>query len=172
MQWSKLKQHFMQYVIPELRDCIDIHVTRYRRTHDERHEIWITVDGIKICGGGYDSYRMTDFCVVLDKSVSDIEHSIMRGDHDDFFALNIENIDVRTIMNNGIHDTSHFTIIMKDYSNVAFVDILHSNHPIYFAFGLVDRRLGKRRFERLYLADHPHPLVQEFYKLRAKCFAK
>lgn len=70
----------------------------------------------------------------------------------------------------GVHETSHITKVLGNYLNVPYKDSLDSNNPIYKAFALIDKRLGKRRFMSIDNSNEKHPLVKLFYELRKDCF--
>lgn len=53
MMWSKLRKKIKEFFAPELRERIDVHLTYYHDAHDDDGEVWITLDGKKIFGGGY-----------------------------------------------------------------------------------------------------------------------
>lgn len=59
MMWSKLRQRIKGIITQELRDRIDIHCTCYHDAHDENGEVWITLDGNKVFGGGYYHWYLT-----------------------------------------------------------------------------------------------------------------
>lgn len=164
--WSQRRVQLKRLITEELRNNrIDIHVTRYREAHDGHGEIWITLDGKKIFGGGdYHWYRAP--------IPHELLHSfeIQHGFHEDFYRVNIESKQVEQIMRNGIHETSHILINLDNYIHTPFAESLASNNPIYRAFSLVDRRLGRRRFEKITLSGDEHPLVKIFYELRRECF--
>lgn len=75
-------------------------------------------------------------------------------------------------MNSGLHDTGHLTLNLKKYPQLPFREIIASNNPVYKAFGIIDRRLGKRRFKRIEVNEHDHALVKRFYLLRKETFER
>lgn len=164
MTWSKLRVQIKDFITLELRKRIDIHATRYHDAHDDQGEVWITVDGKKIFGGGYYHWYVNALPIEVDQF--DIQH----GFHGDFFISSITSKEVKTIMDSGLHETSHITLILKKYLNTPFDEIVTSNNPIYKAFGIVDRRLGKRRFDLIRIDEELHPLVKMFYELRQETF--
>lgn len=164
MDWSKLRVLIRDFITPELRKRIDIHVTRYHEAHDGYGEAWVTLDGEKIFGGGYYHWYMNP----LPEDIS--LHSLQHGYHEDFYRPNIQSDDVKRIMNTGLHETSHITRNLQNYLNTPFSEILTSNNPIYKAFGIIDKRLGKRRFKDIEINEIEHPLVKQFYELRKELF--
>ncbi|WP_334071342.1 MULTISPECIES: hypothetical protein [Paenibacillus] len=57
-----------------------------------------------------------------------------------------------------------------DKMKLFFQEIIESNNPIYKAFGIVDRRLRRRRFYKMQLEEREHPLVKKFYGHRSELF--
>lgn len=56
---------------------------------------------------------------------------------------------------------------LHDYLRTPFAESLASPEPLVRALALADRRLGRRRFEKLTTADIAHPLVQRVHRIRA-----
>lgn len=48
MRWTKLKQRIEERFAEELRGRLEVHVTRYRKSHDALHELWFMLDQAKI----------------------------------------------------------------------------------------------------------------------------
>jgi hypothetical protein len=165
MMWSKLRKQFKGFITPQLRNRLDVHCTSYHDAADDYGEAWITLDGEKIFGGGYYHWYMEPIPRELLTEL-DIDYGI----HGDFYRPHIKSKEVEEIMNLGIHETSHITRNIGNYLNTPFEESLASNNPIYKAFALIDRRLGKRRFDAIQLTDCEHPLVTIFYELRKSCF--
>ncbi|CAH1056301.1 SF0329 family protein [Paenibacillus pseudetheri] len=164
MDWSKLRILIRDFIVPELKKRIDIHVTRYHDAHDGYGEVWITLDGKKIFGGGYYHWYMNS--LPIDTTSLNIQHGI----HLDFYKTHIMSEEVEKIMNSGLHKTSHITDNLKSYLSTPFTEMLSSNNPIYKAFGMIDKRLGKRRFRQIQLKENEHQLVRAFYELRNEIF--
>jgi hypothetical protein len=164
MKWSKLRKKFKEFITPELKERIDVHMTCYHEAHDDYGEAWITLDGKKIFGGGYYHLYVTP---IPTDSLNDF--SIQHAFHEDFYNVQIKSKKVEEIMKHGVHETSHITNNIWNYINTPYEEALSSNNPIYKAFSLIDRRLGKRRFDKIQLNEFEHPLVIIFYYLRKQC---
>jgi len=159
--WSKLKKKIKENIVPELQGRIDIHFTRYHSAPDEAGEVWIVVDKKKIAGG-------SDFNWHVSKFMDDL--SVKQRAYREFFLPIIEDQNVLKIMNLGMHYTSHIVGSLENYINTNYDLCLKANNPIYKAFAIVDRRLGKRRFYKISITDHDHDLVKAFYSLRKGVF--
>ncbi|MHA6529407.1 SF0329 family protein [Paenibacillus sp. BAC0078] len=163
MDWSKQRVLIRSFITPDLKRRIDIHETRYHEAHDGFGEVWITLDGKKIFGGGYYHWHVNSLPE---------DAALQNGYHEDFYKTNIETEQIERVMKLGLHETSHITINLRKYLNTPFYEIMKSNNPIYKAFGIIDRRLGRRSFQRINLTENEHPLVKLFYELRKEQFER
>jgi hypothetical protein len=68
----------------------------------------------------------------------------------------------------GHHDEWSLHDVLAGYLDLALPGALASTEPVHRALALIDRRLGRRRFEALQLAPGEHPLVAHMYRLRAE----
>jgi hypothetical protein len=68
----------------------------------------------------------------------------------------------------GQHDEWSLHDALADYLNLALEDALTAEEPVHRALALLDRGLGRRRFERLQLTTGEHPLVLRLYRLRGE----
>lgn len=58
--------------------------------------------------------------------------------------------------------------LLHDHLRTPFAELLGSPEPLVRALAHADRRLGRRRFEKLTREDVAHPLVQRVYLIRAE----
>lgn len=133
MKWSKLRKKFKEFIAPELRERIDVHLTCYHDAHDDVDEVWITLDGKKIFGGGYYHWYVTPF-----PSKSDSEIANSNAFYKESFNVQIKFKKVEELLKFGIHDTYHITDNLWNYINTLYEEALASNNPIYKAFSLID----------------------------------
>lgn len=105
-------------------------------------------------------------------SKSDNEFANSSAFYKETFDVQIKSQKVEDLLKLGIHDTYHITHNLWNYINTPYEEALVSNNLIYKAFSLIDRRLGKRRFDKIQLDENEHPLVSIFYILREQCFEK
>ena len=155
MMWSQLKKSIKEFITPQLQKRIDIDCTCYHDAHDDVGEVWITLDGNKIFGGGYYHWYVTP---LPDKLIKEL--AIKHGFHKDFTNAQVHSTEVEEIMKLGVQETAHITNALGNYLNTPFEESLSSKNPIFKAFAFIDRRLGKRRFEQIKLAENEHPLVK------------
>jgi hypothetical protein len=160
MRWSQLRKRIRDGIAPELRTRIDVHCTRYRAAHDDEGEAWITVDKVKVSGGGYHHWFAEGaHCKTIDK------HAAV-GTHPGFYVASTDSKDVIRLQASEIHMTEHITASLFNYLNTPFDKCLNSTNPVFRAFALVNRRLGKRRLEQFRIDRGEHSLVCLFFQLR------
>lgn len=61
-----------------------------------------------------------------------------------------------------------FNQALFDYLGLRLEDALTSSNVVIRALAMLDRRLGRRRFEKLRKQPDDHPLVRGFYELRGE----
>jgi hypothetical protein len=55
---------------------------------------------------------------------------------------------------------------MRDYLDMTLDEALASANPFHRAFAIIDRRLGKRTFEKIKVDETEHSLIKMFNNLR------
>jgi hypothetical protein len=164
MQWSKLKTRLKALICPELQNRIDFHVTRYREATDFGTEAWITVDGIKVFGGGH-YHRFVPECQEWHRRVPEINS--LPYPRPELKAIGQEIAEA--LDEQEIHDTEQIVGAMRRYLDLSIRDALQSDNPFIKALAMVDKRTGKKTMEKMQLQDNEHSLVRRFYELRVGC---
>ena len=137
MKWSKLKKAVFALIAPKYAKRIDICATRYRGSHDEVGEIWITIDKQKVLTAGYFYwYRRSS------KYLDGLAEFPYLKDESEFIVPTCDNKTVQQIQNDGIHSDSHIIGSLKNYLKTSIEDSLKATNPIFMAFSLIDRRLN------------------------------
>ena len=67
----------------------------------------------------------------------------------------------------GEHDRPSLHAVLVSYLDQSIAAAMASEEPIHRALAMIDRRLGRRRFEGLRLGDSEHPIVRQLYEVRA-----
>ena len=146
MQWSKLKLRIKNLICRELKDRIDFHLTSYRESHDGADKVWILVDGKKVFSFSHYPYEFAEA---------------------EFYHKGLDTAEVKKVLQtNEIHRPKDFGDSMREYLDLPINEAVESSNPIIKAFGLIDRRAGKRTLDKIEICDSEHTLVQAFYKLR------
>jgi hypothetical protein len=62
----------------------------------------------------------------------------------------------------------HFTGALREYITLSIDDALQSSNSLIQAVAMFDRRLGKRRLQKMTENPPEHPLVNAFFRLRCE----
>ena len=68
----------------------------------------------------------------------------------------------------GEHDRPSLHAVLVSYLDLSLAAALASSEPIHRALAMIDRRLGRRRFDALRFPTSEHPTVRRLYDLRAE----
>ena len=166
MKWSQLKKRMEGLFADSVRGRVEVWNTRYRHAGDREGEAWITIDGQV-------AYNMGSLgCLV--KHHQEAERlrkergctDYLNADHaSGYYAAWQESRQKLTEM--GVFALWDFNGALFDYLSLSIDEILQSEHPIIRGFGMLDRRLGKRRLTALKATNH-HPLVALLYEFRCR----
>jgi hypothetical protein len=157
MQWSKIKTRMKMFICPELQDRVDFHMTRFREAHDQVGRAWVTIDGEEILDCSYYRRHMA----VWNEQQSLLKKSadkIGRKEYLEVYQTAIDKADADFIFS-----SEFFRNVISAYPDISIKDALNAENPLIKAFALIDRRLGKRTFEKIHLSESDHPLVRSFY---------
>jgi hypothetical protein len=163
MQWSKIKTRMKMLICPELQDRVDFHVTRFHAAPDQVGRAWVTIDGEEFLDCSYYRRHMAVW-----KEQQSLLTKLPEVDREQYLKVHqiaSDKADADYIFNDGF-----FRNAILVYPGISILEVLVSPNPLIRAFGIIDRRLGKRTFEKIHLSDNEHPLVHAFYKLRSEVF--
>jgi hypothetical protein len=159
MAWTRLKKKVENFLCPKLRGRISFHMTTYRKSHDrDGYRCWIMVDGEQIEMGRYGDYGWRQeirYFGVPWFATKEEEEAILRHN---------ESI----VASRGLYTSFLFFDALEAYPRLSIRAALASPHVLHQALALVDRRLGRRTFEKIRVLEDAHPLIRRFYDLRAE----
>jgi hypothetical protein len=136
MQWSKLKKHVKDRIAASLASSIEINQTRYRHSHDQEGEFWISFDKERIFSAGSLTYLFTLGQVVSENRANGVA---LADAYKQAWPV---------LENKGV-------MLLEEINKDLFCSLSHT----------VDTRYGKRRLE-LFDPVEEHPLVQRLYRFR------
>ncbi len=164
MKWSQLKKRVEATFADSVRGRVEVWNTRYRKSHDQEGEAWITIDKKQA-----HSFGTCTFWAEVYRKSQDLEkeHNCHNSIYQSLFEIDKELYyeTLQTIRDRGQQPSWEFNGILFDYLNKSMDDILTSENPIIRAFGMLDKRLGKRCLRALKVKDD-HPLVHTLYEFR------
>lgn len=154
MMWSKLKSRIEDGFADCIRGRVEVWNTRYRSAHDHEGEGWITIDKDRVHSMG-----TLSFFVARYERATRISAEENLTPQESWKKAEVE------LASDGVLSLPRFNTALFEYLNLSIEDILASDQMIIRAFGMFDKRLGKRRLQAL--DPHgDHELVRSFYRIR------
>jgi hypothetical protein len=167
MKWSQQRKRIRDFICPELRKRIDFHVTSYRESLHDVGEAWITVDGEKVLGAGYYKWWKAFNEVRAQTEEQSTVPGLVASQEGASITTNYPKAE-RTLLEQEVYETGFFLNSTSDYLNTSLDDALRSSNHFNRALAMVDRRLGKRRFDHIEVTADDPSIVILFYALRAE----
>jgi hypothetical protein len=155
MQWSQLRKQLKYRIAPGVASKVDFNQTRYRHSHDQEGEFWITLGKERIFSVGSMSYLSTLWQVTAahqENGATPAEaynHAWPEMDAKGFMLLETINKDLFLSLSQPVEQ------------------MLEHGNPVIRALAILDTRFGKRRLAAFDAAGE-HPLVQRLFYLRCE----
>ena len=169
MQWSQLKKRVEAQFAPSLHGRVQVWITTYRHTHDREGRGWLTVDGREI----WNMATLRAWAQQHDLAAASLTAQL-GVDWEDWAKVRASPVywERWHAMEDARRLEGFFT---KDEFTQALWRLLHSDIEIALVadnvllsgLATLDRRLGKRRFERFAFSRELHPFVRLLLELRA-----
>lgn len=137
MDWSKVRQRAESRFAASLRGRLTLHLTRYRRSHDQLYELWLSFDGQKLTG------------------VSDGA----------FYKAAYGRFDLWGEIEKSTPSGSLSRRLVEESLNLSVEALVTHESPILRALGMADERFGERRLRKTNIAEE-HPLVTNVVRIR------
>jgi hypothetical protein len=166
MKWSQLKKRIEATFAESVRGRVEVWNTRYRKSHDSEGEAWITIDGKMVF-----NFATYTYFVEYEREVDRLREE--RGctdwrDPSQFDGYHQAGREADELVHGrGIFPLWRLNAALFDYLNLSIDEIAKSENPIIRAFGMLDRRFGKRHLKE-YDAPKEHPLVRTLHRLRCE----
>src|SRR5687768_13245582 len=165
MRWSQLKHRAEALLAETLNGRVAYYSTRYRKDHDREGRGWITVDGVQV----FDMSTLRAWAAqhaATKKALGVHERWKWERwpyrDDPGYWSYWYDKAEADRVAR-GVLARWDFNQALFDYLNLSLEDALASSNVVVRALAVLDRRLGRRRFEKLQLSNDEHPLVQGFY---------
>jgi hypothetical protein len=153
MRWSQLKKQLQGRFAKNIAASIDLNQTRYRHSHDQEGEFWISLRGSRIFSAGSLSY-LSSLGTLTAKNRADgstpaqaYEMAWPVMDSSGTFLLEQMNKDLFCSLSLTVEQMSEHT------------------NPVIRALAVVDARYGKRRLSA-FNSSSEHLLVQKLHNFR------
>ena len=164
MMWSQLKKRTEENFAISLQGRLEIFNTRYRKSHDQEGEGWITFDEKKIY-----NFASISYLIEFEKKAYEIRQSTGNIDfrnpnHKEgyYAAYDKANFDTKE---QGVFALWDFNKALFELQNTSIDKAIKSENPIIRAFAVVDKRFGKRKILD-YDISNEHELVKLMLSIR------
>lgn len=170
LRWSKTKALVENRLNEKLKKRIGIHAARYNVNMGEQRRIWITLDGEEILDAS-----SAHFLMEHDKLWGEVKKKTNKPYLECLYEYYPEfvgqvhdmNYSMLILEQRGILNVDRVYDALVEYPNLGIESALHSENNITRALAMFDKRVGKRRLQRLVVDSNSHPLVMEFYRIRS-----
>ena len=172
MQFSKIKKQILSFVAPSLRPRLDLYATVDRHFHDGEARVWMTLDGEEIFRAEDLRFTFEADCryeltkAQLPEKPERITLEIFQTDWFNTSRALYEQIE-RDLEQEGWHANYDVQKDLLLYPTLAIEEALTHPHAFIRGFALLDRRVGKRRLERV-TCDTPFELTCLKIRLEAE----
>lgn len=163
MQFSKIKKQLLSFVAPSLRPRLDLYATVDRHFHDGEARVWMTLNGKTFFKA--EDLRFTfeadrRYALAKNRLPEKPERITLEVFQSDWYKASSElNEQIeRELEEEGWHASYDVQQDLLLYPKLSIEEALTHPHAFIRGFALLDRRVGKRRLERV-TCDTPFELT-------------
>jgi hypothetical protein len=166
MKWSQLKKRIEDNFADSVKGRVEVWNTRYRKAHDDEGKAWITIDKQRVFSIGTYTYD-----VESNREAKRIQEESGCTDYRDpnqyeGYRLAHQQAD-KIVHDRGVFPLWKVNMALFDSLSMSIENIIKSENPIIRAFGIIDKRFGKRRL-REFDDTNEHTLVRMLYRFRCE----
>jgi len=166
MKWSQLKKRIEANFAASVAGRVEVWTTRYRKSHDQKGESWVTIDKQRVWSMGEYTYIMEANREAI--KLLNLKEPIELDDpaKHEAYCRALDQVE-EILRARGVCWSEDVNLALLHFLSLSINDAIKSADPIIRAFATLDRRFGRRR-----LADFDdskeHPLVRTLYRFRCK----
>lgn len=169
--WSGVRKRLEEDLLCEnLRGRVQYFITKYRKAHDQEARVAVRVDGEEVVKGNiFSFYKEANPLIDQIKGDENTPNRKWTGKEmlNDEVNRSVERRVDQILINKGNIDTYLFTEALDFYMHHTIEASLDSPDELVRMFAIMDRRVGKRRLEKLRVDVSAQPdWLQYFYILR------
>lgn len=177
IQWSKTKSTLESFLCDKLKGRIKIYATVYRKFHDAPKRVWITFDNKEIISASDVTYQVKHEelyqKIIKNENLKGIPFNedwrVMLNSPERQELIKASDNAEEVIGSQNIFNSYHFYESFMEYSTLSIEEALESENIMTKAYAMLDRRLGKRRLQKLKGSTQDmHPFILDFYKIRCE----
>lgn len=166
-RWSKEKLLLESFICDELKGRLEWRQVVHRHAHDQPARFSLTLDKeeifatntIKVEMLRYENHQLSE-----EEQKQFLEYIQIKNGFNKKLEYYHNDVSFLYAEEKGFYGLTSFEVL-RDYPNLSIDEALNSPFELVRAYAMFDRRLGKRRLEKLDLIDE-HPLVIKFYHIR------
>lgn len=167
MIWSKVKKQVESLFCDSLKDRVNVYMTMYRKAHDQASHCWIEFDKSTIFEASELKWRVRVYRLAKEiqeaNNTTDWNEPSQRKGYYESYSYAEEIIESQ-----GIFDDGYYLEALNKYISESIDAILHSENILVRALGLFDKRVGKRRLEKMSVDQFDSELEKSFYIIRCQ----
>ena len=155
MKWSKLRIRSKENLCDSLKERLDFHVARYRKSHDgDYRRGWISNDGEQLASWSCFEQLLSGNLISTDGLNRPNPNSWSGEEYNQLMA------------EIGVYSGTEFMNLLFEYLSLSPHDALKSKIPLLRALAIAERRIGKRTLSTFEICNEEDPLVLALYHLR------
>ncbi|WP_298292011.1 hypothetical protein [uncultured Litoreibacter sp.] len=155
MKWSKLKQRVEENFAPELAGRVNVRLTRYRRSHDQEQHGRIYIDG-EVWFDACTFKTAIESLDTAERTTGIASWGIVHGDY------GVE----EDVKSRGFLEGYFFPKVLFSFLNTSIDNALKSDEPLMRILAVMDRRVGKRRLDKLLTCCPGNAPERKFIEMR------
>lgn len=151
MRWSQIKKRIEGTFADSVKGRVEVFVTRYHHAHDGAGEAWIVIDGESVAVMGEIAYwkHLSTLKAQMWRDAGGPEKPNWRDPAQRALGWRTFDAAQEETRADEVFSDAHVKEALFAYLNLGIDEILNSDNAIIRAFGMLDRRFGKRRLAAL-----------------------
>lgn len=165
-RWSKERRLLESFFCESLKDRLQWHQAVHRHSHDQPPRYSLTLDKQEIFATNTIKVEMTrgQYDRLSESEQQNFITSLKETRDFDTLMAHYRDISFLYAESKGFYGIFSFFSI-SDYPNLSIEEAIHSPFELVRAYAMLDRRLGKRRLEKMDISKE-NEIVKQFYKIR------
>ena len=164
-RWTKSKKRIESTFADSVRGRVQVWTTWYGEGHDTLEEFWLTFDKGRVVSIGAGTFYR-EVGRRLERLHEETDATAFNN-RDALSGMVFWTAAEKGVRESGLLTPEEVRRALSDYPQLSIDDIIGSKNPVIRAFGMLDRRFGKRRVRSFDTAGE-HPLVRTLHGLRCE----
>ncbi|MBK3497316.1 nonribosomal peptide synthetase [Viridibacillus sp. YIM B01967] len=175
MQFSKIKKQYESFLCEKLQGRVKLYANVYRKAHDGPARVWLTLDKQEMLNADDLSFIVPRNILYeqikeerMHKSIPyNRDFNVMFESPERQTLIDANDLAEAALMAQGKFESDYFYKALMQYGQISIEEAMQSGNILTQALAMFDRRLGKRRLQKLDMT-RVHPTIQQFHKIRCE----